>query len=141
MTKNHFITCNDDCHLLRIPLPEFRTKWLKRPNFVKLSKREKKLFSGPVTYINDGEIHAVINLKMTSSLEEEKLLLNAFLIKSLPFTITFYHKYLKTQCSSLVEKKILTLKWPGGMKSALHRFVTELQLYCYKNFIIWVLLL
>ena len=90
MTAQIFDDCNS-CHLLKIPLPEYKTEWLKRPSFVKLYKIKNEILFGTVKFEIDhnGEPNAIIDLKKIS-VEQEQNLLKAFSLKSVPFRIVFY---------------------------------------------------
>ena len=94
MTQKDLTKCDTGCRLLTIPLHEYITEWLKRPNMVKLYKNKKELFSGKVKFevINNEDINAIIDIKMsTLSTEQQRSLFDALALKSVPFNIHLYH--------------------------------------------------
>ena len=94
MTQKDLTKCDTGCRLLTIPLHEYITEWLKRPNMVKLYKNKKELFSGKVKFevINNEDINAIIDIKMsTLSTEQQRSLFDALALKSVPFHIHLYH--------------------------------------------------
>ena len=92
MTTQIFDNC-ESCHLLKIPLPEYKTEWLKRPSFVKIYKNKNEILFGSVKFEVDhnGELNAILDLKKIS-VEQEQRLLKAFSIKSVPFRIVFHRR-------------------------------------------------